>query len=459
MRGFARRLLAASLLAEAATLCGASAVQADPLAAVAAPAEEGSDWPDFLGPQRNGKSTEKGLDLDWPDAGPPVKWTVALGAGYGAPAVSRGKVYHFERYGQEDRLICREAETGRELWSAASPTQYSDLLGYNNGPRCSPVVDDDRVYTFSAEGLLQCFRADTGEAVWKVDTRADFHVVQNFFGVGSTPLVFGDTLIVNVGGSPPGGPPDIYTARGRVASSGAGVVAFNKHDGSVAWQASDELASYASPVVATIDDRPWCFAFARGGLVALDPRNGKVDFHYPWRSELLESANASTPVVVGREVFISETYGVGSSLLRVRPEAYDVVWSDQRQTRQKAMMLHWNTPVHHAGFLYGSSGRHQSGAELRCIEWSTGNVRWSQPALGRCSLLYVDGSLICLSENGSLHLIRANPERFDLVKSVVLQDAEGEELVNPPAWAAPVLARGLLYVRGDDRLVCLDLRP
>jgi outer membrane protein assembly factor BamB len=418
----------------------------------------GEDWPDFLGPRRNSCSAEQGLDFDWPAAGPPLVWETLLGTGYAAPTVSRGRLFHFDRYGGEDRLTCRAAETGRLLWTLASPTRYADLLGYNNGPRCSPVVDDERVYTFSAEGLLQCVAVETGRRLWEVDTQARFHVVRNFFGVGSTPLVHGDHLIVNVGGSPPGGPPDIYTARGRIRGNGTGVVAFDKRTGEVVWQASDELASYASPVAAEIGGRPWCFVFARGGLLGLDPRSGKLDFEVPWRADLLESVNAATPVVVGDEVFISETYGVGSGLFRVRPGGCEPVWKDEPRRRDQALQLHWNTPVHEGGFLYGSSGRHAANAELRCIEWATGRVRWSRPALGRSSLLLADGHLICLSENGSLHLLRATPEACELVRSVVLEDATGAALLAPPAWAAPALARGLLYLRGDDRLVCLDLR-
>jgi outer membrane protein assembly factor BamB len=420
----------------------------------------GQDWPTFLGPTRDGKSQEQDLNFDWPPEGPPVVWQVPLGKGYSGPAISRGRLYHYDRYGDEDRLICREAETGRELWSHATRTNYLDMLGYNNGPRCSPVVDGNRVYTLSAEGLLQCVDATSGELVWSVDTTEQFHVAQNFFGVASTPLVLGDHLIVNVGGSPPDGPFDVYSANGRVPGNGTGVVAFDKRHGKVSWQASDELASYASPVAATIDGRPWCFVFARGGLVALNPLTGQVDFEYPWRAAMLESVNASTPVVVGNQVFISETYGPGSSLLEVRPGGYEVVWKDEERTRDKSMMLHWNTPIHHAGYLYGSSGRHSNSATLRCIEWSTGKVQWSEPRLGRCSLLYADGHLICLSEDGTLMLLKANPQRYELVHSVVLRNASGDALLRPEAWTAPVLAHGLLYVRGDDRLVCLDLaRP
>lgn len=455
-------LLLAVAFVAAANLSAVNLPAAEPPAPETLPPDlasrPGEDWPDFLGPRRNGSSTERDLDFDWPPAGPPVVWETPLGTGYAAPTISRGRLFHFDRHDDEDRLTCREAETGRVLWTLASSTRYADLLGYNNGPRCSPVVDGDRVYTLSAEGLLQCVAVTTGRRIWEVDTHARFHVVRNFFGVGSTPLVHGEHVIVNVGGSPPDGPPDIYVARGRVRGNGSGVVAFDKRTGAVVWQASDELASYASPVAAEIGGRPWCFVFARGGLVGLDPRSGAVDFEFPWRADLLESVNASTPVVVGDEVFISETYGVGSALVRVRPGGCEPVWQDERRRRDQALPLHWNTPVYHEGFLYGSSGRHAASAELRCVEWATGKVRWSLPALGRCSLLLADGHLICLSENGSLHLLKATPDSSELIRSVLLEDATGAERLVPPAWAAPVLARGLLYLRGDDRLVCLDLR-
>jgi hypothetical protein len=165
-------------------------------------------------------------------------------------------------------------------------------------------------------------------------------------------------------------------------------------------------------------------------------------------------------------VFISETYGPGSALLKVRPGGCDVVWSDAERPRNKAMQTHWNTPIEQQGFLYGSSGRHEGEAELRCIELATGAVRWSEPHLRRASLLYVDGHFVCLSEDGSLRLLRATPEKFDLVSAAVLLDASPERrdlgfaarrLLKAPAWAAPVLAHGLLYVRGRDRLVCVEL--
>jgi outer membrane protein assembly factor BamB len=173
----------------------------------------------------------------------------------------------------------------------------------------------------------------------------------------------------------------------------------------------------------------------------------------------LESVNASTPIVLGDRVFISETYGEGASLLRVKADGFEVEWSDEGRGRDKSMMTHWNTPIHLDGYIYGSSGRHTANAELRCIEAATGKVMWSEPGLTRASLLYVDGHFVCLSENGVLRLLRVNPKKYDPVAEVVLTDETGRRLLSPPAWAAPILSHGLLYVRGDTRLVCLELIP
>jgi hypothetical protein len=239
--------------------------------------------------------------------------------------------------------------------------------------------------------------------------------------------------------------------------NGSGIVAFDKRTGDVKYAITDELASYAAPQTATIAGRRWCFAFCRGGLVGFEPRTGKVDFHYPWRSRLRDSVNASAPVVVGDEVLISEAYGPGSSLLRVRPGGYDLVWRDP-PTRAKAMQTHWNTPIHHEGFLYGSSARHSADAELRCVEWKTGKVMWRKPGFGWSSLLYADGHFLCLSEDGALRLFQATQRQYvQVAQAEVRQSPDGPALLRPPAWAAPILAHGLLYVRGADRVVCLRL--
>jgi hypothetical protein len=170
----------------------------------------GVDWPDFLGPNRDSQSPEKGLLTKWPAEGPPIVWKRELGTGYATCVIKKGRLYQFDRDGDHARLVALASETGKEVWKFEYKTEYDDLLGYDNGPRCSPVVDDERVYIFGPEGMLHALGVTTGKPVWTKDTKAEFGVVQNFFGVGSTPVLEGELLIAMVGGSPKDSPPNVY---------------------------------------------------------------------------------------------------------------------------------------------------------------------------------------------------------------------------------------------------------
>lgn len=436
----------------------AAASDAPPDASVAAPPSlwtrlAGDDWPGFLGPTGDSRSAETGIRTDW-SGGLPILWQHELGEGYSAPSVAAGRLFMFDRHGDRARLTCLHAETGAEIWRREYPTAYEDFYQYSNGPRASPVVDGDRVYTFGVEGRLRCHRVADGELLWEVDTSERFGVVQNFFGVGSTPAIEGDLLLAQVGGSPAGSP-RIHS--GEVRPNGTGVVAFDKFTGEVRYRTGDELASYAAVKLATIGERRWAFVFARGGLLAFEPSTGAIDFHFPWRARTLESVNAATPVVVDDRVLVTETYGPGAALLRVGGDGVEVLWEDSTR-RDKRLECHWNTPVHEDGVVYGSSGRNSGNAELRAIDIESGRVLWSEPGLQRASLLSVDGHLVALSEDGVLRLLAQNRERYQELGRLDLR-VDGDRLLEPPAWNAPVLAHGILYVRGRDRLVALELIP
>lgn len=425
---------------------------------------DAEDWPAFLGPTGDGKSTEK-LVLPWPASGPKVLWWKVVGEGYSAPSVAAGRLFVFDREGDQARLAAWDAATGKELWRVGYPTHYEDYYQYSGGPRTSPVVDGDRVFTYGVEGRLRAHAVGDGKLLWEVDTAARFGVVQNFFGVGASPVIEGELLIAQVGGSPAGSPP---ISSGRVVGNGSGIVAFDKKTGEVRYQLADELASYATPRLATLGGRRWAFAFTRGGLLALEPRLGKLDFFFPWRAAKLESVNAASPVVVGDTVLVSESYGPGSALLKVRTGGYEVLWKDP--PRDQSLRQHWSTPIFHQGTLYTSSGQSSGEAELRAVELATGKVQWRQNGLGRSTLLYADGHLLVLTETGRLLLVRADPERFSKVAEVDLGSgsaadnsqakastsgsAEGPRL-RFPSWNAPVLSQGRLYLRGRDQIVCL----
>jgi outer membrane protein assembly factor BamB len=422
-----------------------------PAAPPAKPTRDGSDWPRFLGPTADNVSTEKGILTAWPKDGLRKVWEAKLGSGYAPPVVAAGKLYHFDRFGEQARVTCREAASGDVVWTFEYASQYEDLYNYDPGPRSCPVVDGDRVYIHGVEGMIYCLTAADGKEVWKFDTRAKYHIHQNFFGVGGTPVIEGDLLIAAVGGSPPGARPFDFR---DVKPNGTAIVAFDKKTGAVKYETGDDLSSYSSPVVATVNGRRLGLYFARGGLLGFDPQTGKVDFHFKWRAKDLESANAANPVVVGDTVLLTECYGVGAACLRLKPGKTEPVWTDNGKDKdEKALMSHWSTPIHDGGFVYGCSGRHTNEAELRCVELATGEVKWTQRRTTRCTLLKADGHFLSLAESGELRLFKVNPAKYEEVAKW-----ESPDLAYP-AWAPPVLSHGLLYVRGKDKLVCYEFIP
>lgn len=412
---------------------------------------EGADWPVFLGPNLDNSSPEEGILMKWPEEGLTQRWTCQLGQGYAPPVAAGGKLYHFDRFGRSNRLTARNALSGEKLWQFEYPTKYEDLYGYEPGPRCCPVVDDDRIYIYGPEGMLYSVDAESGKEVWKVDTAQEYNFVQNFFGVGSTPFVHDNLLIVAVGGSPKGPKPFDFR---QVQGDGTAIVAFDKKTGSEVYRLSDELASYASPVVTEFGGRSVGLYFARGGLLGFDPANGKELFHYPWRSRMLESVNASNPAIRDGKILLTECYENGSVLLDYDGNgAPKVVWTDKDNDRfQKNLASHWATPIIHGQHIYGCSGRHTSEADIRCLDLKTGHVQWKLPRTARCTFLKVDGHILSLGEQGELRLFKLNPEKYE---EVARWDAD----LDYPCWAPPVLSRGLLYVRGKGKLVCYELIP
>ena len=294
-----------------------------------------------------------------------------------------------------------------------------------------------------ARALVGAFLGRTPGGGWL--PAADAGELLRCYGV---PVVDGELLIVPVGGSEKGPRPVDFR---DVKPNGTGFVAFDKKTGEVKYAAGDELASYSSPVVTTIDGKKTALYFARGGLVGFDPQTGKTLFRFPWRAKVEESVNASNPVVIGDKVLLTECYGPGAVLLDLKGGKPKVVWSDaDKDYSDKSLQCHWNTPIHVDGYVYGSSGRHED-AEMRCVELKTGDVKWAERRTKRCTLLLVDGHFVSLSEYGTLALIKVNPEKYDEVSKYDVPE------LRYPCWAPPVLSHGVLYVRGKGKLVALEL--
>jgi outer membrane protein assembly factor BamB len=443
---------------------------AEPAPAADLSTREGEDWGTFLGPSGTGLSSLAGIASPWEASGPRVVWQASIGEGYCAPAVAGGRAFLFDRVANRLRLRAVEAETGRPLWEAGREVVYTDSFGYDGGPRAQPVVAGHRVLTFGPDGRLECRAIIDGSLLWEVDTSATYHVVQNFFGVGTAPLVVGPLrvgaeertlVVVQVGGSREGANPAAPERLDLVKGLDSGLVAFDIGSGAEVWRATNQLASYSVPVLATIGGRPLILAWMRDELVAVEPATGKLIDSFRWRSDELFSVVAASPVVSGDQVLLSECYGPGSVLLALENDSFREVRRDKPGARpRQALKTHWNTPVLRDGYAYGSSGRNAGDAQLVCVNWNTGVVGWSEGGLGRSSVTLVDDHLLILGEYGDLVLARATPEKYEEVSRVrPLDAASGRELLAPPCWAAPVIARGLVFVRGTGRVVCLDLKP
>jgi outer membrane protein assembly factor BamB len=421
------------------------------------------DWRSFLGPAHNATSTETPLLKRFGKSAPPIVWEVEKGEGYASPAVVGDRVLLFHRLEENEVIECLQAETGKRFWKFAYPTAYRDRYGFSEGPRCQPISDGERVYTYGAEGKLHCLNLTTGQVLWKRDILKEFKLKQNFFGVGATPLLEGDLLILNIG-----------------EEGGPCVAGLDKRTGKMVWGAGNEWTSgYASPIPATISGKRRVFVFTggeswppTGGLLCIEPIRGEVISRLPWRAKRNESVNASSPLVLGSQIYISECYGPGGTLLEMLPDgALRTVWSSH------ALNTHFMTAIHKNGYLYGLDGHGPQNAPLVCIDLKTGKEMWrNEPeweetlksngevrkyrlSTGLASLILVDGQCLMLTEYGRLVWLDLNPTAYRELDQVSLFLAR-------ETWSMPALSRGLLYVcqnsRGEDdshpRLICYDMR-
>jgi len=444
------------------------------------------DWPRFLGPRGNNTSTETGLLEKFPTNGVPIIWEKKIGTGYSAPSVRGGQLVLHHRVGSEEVVESFDAAIGKGCWRYAYPSSYVDPYGYNNGPRCTPLLTSNRCYTFGAEGKLLCLELNTGKVIWQRDTAKDWNVPEAFFGVGSTPLLEGDRLIVMVGGQPNAGVVALDSTTGKTIWENVGKTNWDgapmlgwPGDHVYRWTGFEKSASYSSPVAATIHGQRHIFCVMRQGLVSLNPTNGAVNFSRWFQSVGNDSVNGMSPVISDDLVFMSAAYfRVGSFLLRVKPDgkSFDEVWTQPKFFREldtngapvdPVLGIHWNTPILHDGFLYAFDGRNEPDAIFKCVELKTAKLMWSrdeswaghpprgaqaQPAVfGRGSAILADGKLIALGEGGLLGLFKPNPKQLEEISRWQVPS------LHFPCWAAPVLSNKKLYLRSEHHLVCLDV--
>ncbi|MFA6545166.1 MAG: PQQ-binding-like beta-propeller repeat protein [Limisphaerales bacterium] len=388
------------------------------LSASAASAQETFDWPQWRGPRRNGISAEKDFVTSWPKEGPHRVWTARVGVGYSSVAVVGGRLYTMGNVSDVDHVMCLDVATSKLLWDYRYPCAAADPNGYP-GPRCTPTVDGNLVFTVSRNGHVLCLNATSGALVWTKNLVGDFGGRIPQWGFAGSPLVEGDLLILETG------------------ASGRSTAALDKKTGRVVWANGNSAAGYGSPIAFDLARDRAVAVFSASGLTGRAASNGRILWHYNWRTSY--DVNATTPIIFDDKIFISSGYGSGCALLQVSAGSVQSVWSN------KNMRNHMNSCVLWQGHLYGFDE-----GQLRCLDVITGAVKWSTPTYGKGSLMLADGRLILYGERGRLGLADASPAGFQEITAAQI-------LGGSSTWAPPVLANGHIYCRSLGDLVRLDV--
>jgi outer membrane protein assembly factor BamB len=384
-----------------------------------------ADWPQWRGPNRDGVSKETGLLKQWPDGGPPlVRKLTGAGRGYSSLAVSDGRMYTMGLRGDREYVIAFDLASGKEAWATAHGAAFKNDRG--DGPRGTPTVEGGRVYSLGGGGDLSAIDAKTGKLAWAINVLQKFGGSNITWGISESPLVIGEKLLVNAGGP------------------GASVVALNKKDGALIWKSQSDRSGYSSAMPVEVGGKTQVVFFTHTRVVGLDLSDGKLLWEYPRAANNV--ANAATPVVRGNRVWVSSDYGNGGGLLELKAGTGGAV-AAREVYFTKDMRNHHSSSVLIGDHLYGFSG-----GILTAMNFDTGEIAWRDRSVGKGSLVFADGHLYCLSENGVVGLVEATPEAYrEKGRFQIPQDSL-------PTWTHPVVAGGHLYLRDQDTIYDFDVR-
>ena len=384
-------------------------------------AQASASWPQWRGANRDGISKETGLLKQWPENGPPLLWKASgAGGGYSSFSVANGRIYTMGLRGDKEYVIAFDAATGKEVWASPAGRAFRNDRG--DGPRGTPTIDGDKLYALGGSGDLSALDVKTGKVIWTMNLLDKFGGSNITWGISESPLVIGEKLLVNAGG------PE------------ASIVALNKKDGSLIWKSQSDRAGYSSAMPVQIGNTTQVVFFTNKRAVGLDLKDGKLMWEYPRAANNV--ANAATPVVRGNRVFISSDYGNGGGLVEIKADgqASEVYFT-------KDMRNHHSSSILIGDHMYGFSG-----GILTAMRFDTGEVAWKDRSVGKGSLVFADGHLYALSENGVMGLVEASPTGYrEKGRFRIQQDSL-------PTWAHPVVAGGRLYIRDQDTIYAYDVR-
>lgn len=385
---------------------------------------ERASWPNFRGPNRDGKY-DAPVRTDWPREGLPRLWKQPIGLGYASFVVANGRAFTIEQRRDREVAAAYDVATGRELWTNSWDGEFVETMG-GDGPRATPTYDEGRLFVLGALGELRCLNASNGEVVWRRDILAENNARNLDWGMSAAPLIVDDTVILLPGGS-----------------GGRSVVAYNKTTGEPVWHSLDDRQAYTSPTVATIAGVRQILVVTATRAVGLTTDQGRLLWEYPWATQM--GINVAQPVVLdGDRIFMSASYGHGAAVFQVTRTgekfATRTIWENNR------MKNRFTTSLLHRGHLYGLDE-----SILACIDAATGELKWKGGRYGYGQVVLAGDHLIVLTEDGDVVLVKATPERH--------QELARFSAIEGKTWNHPIIADGRLLVRNLREMAAFDIRP
>lgn len=388
--------------------------------------EDGA-WLQWGGPDQSFRAPASRLAGAWPAAGPKVLWRREIGEGFSAILYQRDRLFTMARRGDQEAVVCLDADSGETAWETRyDPPRYEGQHGFGIGPRSTPLLAGERLFTIGISGTLLALSSRSGDVLWRRELWDELGGNRLSHGYSSSPIAWEKTLIVPVGGP------------------GAGLVALDQETGEIRWRSAPLANSYSSPRLIELGGEPQVLAFMAEELVGLDPRDGRLLWRFPHVNQWKH--NISLPALVGRDTLVLSSPEAGAKGLRLHREgdAYRVeeIWANRR------VQLYHVTSVVDGHWIYGSSGL-ASPAFLMAVDATTGSIAWRERGFGKANCVAADGRLLILDEDGKLALASASPRGL-------IVHAE-TQLLRERSWTAPTVVGQTLYARSEHEMLAVDL--